>query len=49
MDILDQLQDIGAVFLDQHFVYKSRKHGAGYREEHPNYAGDWVELLKPAA
>lgn len=24
-------------------------HGAVYREEHPNYAGDWVELLKPAA
>lgn len=30
MDILQELEAAGAVLLDRHFVYKSRKHGSGY-------------------
>jgi orotate phosphoribosyltransferase len=38
MNILDQLQRVGAVFLDHHFVYKSGKHGPGYICMDPIYA-----------
>lgn len=38
MDILDQLQDIGAIFLDQHFVYTSGEHAPGYICMDPIYA-----------
>ena len=53
MNILDQLQSIGAVFLDQHFVYKSGKHGPGYICMDPIYAdpvrlsGLVTSLLEP--
>jgi orotate phosphoribosyltransferase len=30
MDILQELDQVGAVLLDKHFVYKSGKHGSGY-------------------
>jgi orotate phosphoribosyltransferase len=30
MDVLALLQDRGAVYLDEHFVYKSKKHGSKY-------------------
>jgi len=30
MDVLQELERAGAVLLDQHFVYKSGKHGSGY-------------------
>ena len=30
MDILTELEKIGAVFTDKHFVYTSGKHGSGY-------------------
>ncbi len=30
MDILNELDRVGAVLLDRHFVYKSKKHGSGY-------------------
>ncbi len=30
MDVLKELDQAGAVLLDQHFVYKSKKHGSGY-------------------
>lgn len=30
MDVLKELEAAGAVLLDRHFVYKSKKHGSGY-------------------
>jgi orotate phosphoribosyltransferase len=30
MDVLEELDRAGAVLLDRHFVYKSKKHGSGY-------------------
>jgi orotate phosphoribosyltransferase len=30
MDVLQELNRVGAVLLDKHFVYKSGKHGSGY-------------------
>jgi orotate phosphoribosyltransferase len=30
MDVLQELENAGAVLLDKHFVYKSGKHGSGY-------------------
>jgi orotate phosphoribosyltransferase len=30
VDVLEKLDHAGAVLLDQHFVYKSGKHGSGY-------------------
>ena len=30
MDVLAELEKIGAVFIDKHFVYASGKHGSGY-------------------
>lgn len=30
MDVLKELDRVGAVLLDRHFVYKSKKHGSGY-------------------
>ena len=38
MDILEQLQRMGAVFLDNHFVYKNGGHGPGYICMDPIYA-----------
>ena len=30
LDILAELDRVGAILLDRHFVYKSGKHGSGY-------------------
>jgi orotate phosphoribosyltransferase len=30
MDILQELDKAGAVYLDRHFIYTSGKHGSGY-------------------
>ncbi len=43
MNILDELERIGAVLLDQHFVYKSGKHGPGYLNMDPLFPN--VELV----
>lgn len=53
MDILTHLQEIGAVFLDRHFVYKKGGHGPGYICMDPIYADPVrldsmvVDLLDP--
>lgn len=53
MDILALLNAAGAVLLDQHFVYKSGKHGSGYINMDPLFPDVGVisaicaELVKP--
>lgn len=36
-NVLDELKRLGAVYTDQHFVYKSEKHGSGYINMDPMY------------
>ena len=37
MDILQELDKAGAVYLDRHFIYTSGKHGSGYINLDPIY------------
>lgn len=43
MNILKELENVGAVLLDQHFVYKSGKHGSGYINMDPIFPN--IELM----
>jgi orotate phosphoribosyltransferase len=43
VDILKELDKAGAVLLDRHFIYKSKKHGSGYINMDPLFPD--VELL----
>ncbi len=53
MDILEYLQKVGAVFLDNHFVYKKGGHGEGYICMDPIFADPVMlsqivsDLLRP--
>ena len=44
MNILEELRKAGAVYIDQHFVYKSGKHGSGYINMDPLFTS--IPLLK---
>lgn len=44
MEILEELKKAGAVLLNQHFVYKSGKHGSGYINMDPLFTD--VQLLR---
>jgi orotate phosphoribosyltransferase len=43
MDVLSELDRVGAILLDRHFVYKSGKHGSGYINLDPLFPD--VELV----
>ena len=43
MDVLSELDRVGAILLDRHFVYKSGKHGSGYINMDPLFPE--VELV----
>jgi orotate phosphoribosyltransferase len=44
MDVLRELDRVGAILLDRHFVYKSGKHGSGYINMDPLFPE--VELVQ---
>ena len=41
MDILQELDKAGVVYLDRHFIYTSGKHGSGYINLDPIYTIRW--------
>jgi orotate phosphoribosyltransferase len=53
MDVLSELDRVGAILLDRHFVYKSGKHGSGYINMDPLFpdvelvAAICAELVRP--